>query len=132
MASLTEKSDKLAFLRDICLSLGVVIKQKNYVFSPNEKHLEYPIKKRDIIDFKVQTKSAKFNMEGLKYNYKNAETEFNNRNFDGAYNMFKACQQLILSSYGLLNADFIYVTNKIATIMVMKGNGRGHGGGGRA
>ena len=121
MASLTEKSDKLAFLRDICLSFGVVIKQKNYVFNPDEKHLEYPIKKRDIIDFKVQTKSAKFNMEGLKYNYKNAETEFNNRNFDGAYNMFKACQQLILSSYGLLNADFIYVTNKIATIMVMKG-----------
>jgi protein TIF31 len=122
MTCLVQKADKLAFLRDLCISLGVVIKHKNYIFSPSEKHLEYPLKSKDIVDFKVKTKSAHFKMDGLKYNYKNAEAEFNNRNFDGAYNMFRACQQLILSAYGLLNADFIYVTNKLATIMVMKGD----------
>ena len=121
MMSLSHKTDKMAFLRDLCISLGVVIKHKNYEFEPNEKHLEYPIKARDVVNFKVKTKSAQFKMEGLKYNYKNAETEFNNKNLDAAFSMYKACQQLILSAYGLLNADFIYVTNKLATIMVMKG-----------
>ena len=119
---LKRASDKTAFLRDSCLSLGIILKLRNYSFSPDAKHVEYPIKARDIIDFKPKTKSAKFNMEGLQYNYKNAEHEFNNRNFDAAFSMFQACQQLILSAYGILNADFLYVTNKLATIAVMKGN----------
>lgn len=104
-------SDKLALLREVCLCLGVVLRAKEYDFKPDERHAEYPLKSRDVLSF-----SAQFHIEGLKYNYKNAEQELSKKNFDRAQQLYRGCQQLILSAYGVLNSDFIYVTNKLATL----------------
>ena len=108
--------DKLSFLREVCLVFGAVLKAKNYDFSPNERQPEYPIKPRDVLTFKPITKAPEFHIEGLKYNYKNAEHELSKKNLESAYQLFKGCQQLIVSAYGILNPDFIYVTNKLASI----------------
>jgi len=109
-------NDKLAFMREVCLSFGVVLRAKDYDFKPNERHPEYPIKPRDVLSFNPKTKAAQFHIEGLKFNYKNAEHELAKKNLEKAQQLYKGCQQLILSAYGILNADFIYVTNKLATI----------------
>lgn len=109
-------ADKLAVLREVCLCFGAVLRAKEYDFAPSERQPEYPVKARDVLNFTPQSKSAHFSIEGLKYNYKNAEAEMSRKNLDRAGQLYRGCQQLILSAYGILNADFVYVTNKLATL----------------
>lgn len=116
VSCLQTDSDKLAFLREICLCFGISLRAKEYDFKPDQRHLEYPIKSRDILGFHPRVKAAEFQIEGLKYNYKNAEHELAKKNLERAQQLYRGCQQLIVSAYGVLNTDFIYVTNKLATI----------------
>ena len=119
--SIKEQKDKLAFLREFCRAMGMSMVPRSYNFVSSKTNIEYPIKLKDIIQIKPKIKSPSFYLEGLKYNYKTAENEIGEKNFDNAIIILKGCQNLIVNTYGIYNNDFIFVTSKLANVAAMKG-----------
>lgn len=120
-ACLANHKDKFAFLREFSRSMGLVLIPRNYQFSSNVSGFEYPLKVKDFINITPKVKCPNFQIEGLKYSYKNIENEMNEKNLENALNLLLGCQNLVLNTYGLFNNDFIFITSKIASLYFMKG-----------
>ncbi|MCA6493257.1 MAG: hypothetical protein IM572_11330, partial [Chitinophagaceae bacterium] len=121
LASIKEQKDKLSFLREFCRAFGISMVPRSYNFVSSKTNIEYPIKLKDVIQIRPKIKSPSFFLEGLKYNYKTAENEIAEKNYDNAVIILKGCQNLIVNTYGIYNSDFIFVTSKLANVAVLKG-----------
>lgn len=114
------QKEKITFLREVSKSLGLVMNMRNYLVkeSPNDQ----PVKLKDVVDFSARSKYANFVLEGLRNNSRSGEQEIAAKNYDGAATFFRGYQQLIVSGYGLYNADFIYAGAKLASVAALRGD----------
>lgn len=113
--------EKVSMLREVCRSMGIVLVARQYNFSMPQTGFEYPIRFKDILGVEPKIKCPNFQIEGLKFSYKNIENEMNEKNFDGALTLLIGCQNLVINTYGIFNTDFIYVSTKMATLYFIKG-----------
>lgn len=111
--------DKLCFLREASLLLGINIQMRNFCFFSSD-NIEYPIKEQDIVSIIPLVKQPNFNLEILKFNFRAAESEANEKNYDNALNILQGCFNLIISTSGIYCGDFIFTCTKIASIFYLK------------
>ena len=113
--------DKMCFLREFCKAMGLVLACRNYTFGSGGSGFEYPLRPRDFVRVNSRVKLPGFQVEALRFSFKNIEQEISEKNFDSALASLLGCQNLVLNTYGLFNADFVFVTSKIASLYFVKG-----------
>lgn len=114
---------KLSFLRDLCLSLGLTIAEKDYKFETDESNLvEYSFKPIDFISFNAIAKSvtSPFMLE-FKNSLETAYRMLNEKNVTLAIQHTMAYLQLLTNMFGVFNTDTMDHASLLANLMNITG-----------
>ena len=112
---LKEEIEKLRFLREVFLKLGLKLNNPHIRFSlPDSDSLfRIPLKLEDVSEIGVKIKSIDFSFEEIKLNLMAVDRDLKKKEFPKALSALKTYLPVALNIYGHFHNDVILILNKI-------------------
>lgn len=110
-------ADKLCFVREVCLALGIVLSLRSLCFRG-----ELPLRPKDVIAVRPRTKIAHIANEGLHSALRTVDSYLQAKELDAAAELLRGCQQLVLVVHGSLHAQTCEVLSRQAALAMLQGD----------
>lgn len=110
-------SDRLCFIREVCLKLGIVLSQRTLHFRG-----ELPLRPKDVLGVRSHTKAGRVINEGLQSALRNVDSYLQAKELKIASELLRGCQQLTTVVNGVLHPHTCDVLSRQASLALLEGD----------